>query len=944
MTYAQPPPTSAGAPPVHLGEILPPVPTQEAQAPSTSTDGAARIVALEGDITTLKGTVNQIAANMADLMALLRAPNRTSSNSIPPPGYGLTVDPNPWVPPTHASKAPLPMVFPAPSPHAPPHTSESLPFQAPQPHISFSYPALPPINIHIPEPGTPTQAVPIAPPMNFPLETETKQEQRLKKMEENIRALQSGGSRLDASDDDWSLFPGMRLPPKIKMPEFQRYHCAIDPCHHLRHYRGKMLQYWDYEEFVIHTFQDSLAGFALDWYMSLKAADIPTWANLWSKFIDQYKYCAETSSILLELSTMEQILLSHTSSFSNLIDAGKKLDIGVKLGKIEGPAEKREGESSKKAATRTPSTGSRRGKDASVKRCQLRAPGPSAIFHKLHARTTGHSSDQSRRCDTIRAHPATPPTTVGSCRERIQQMIDDMQLTFNAVKPPNMQANPLPDHESSSGPSINMIRVCAIEEYETGQEASASFVIEYVPAETTIQYARFGATPAPLVIEVPVREPYQDNKVSWTYKGSVGNLEHQFSVMGVTRSGRPHREALLKVLTAAQVPKETAPDLIEETVGSIFSNNISFSDDELPFEGYAHSRALHIVCKCNNFVVGRVMIDNDSALNVLHIPNAFNLLLARPWIHSTGAVLSTLHQKLKFIVEERLITVKGEEDYAIYKETVVPYISIGNDQNLPFPLVRHHLCHPRLRKVTIPRVPGSKHMGKGPTASSRSKSTRTRGDSVFALPATRLLKPAEASTSTVSQHIMGRSIGASQFRHFPTFFQDRRTLSEVLLTVPPRIQTLHLSICRPYASSPKRFLQGSTSASRRRMRSSITGPQSRTTRLLHSNPNLRRVDLNPSEELLEEPQPIYFGEGLDEDGRVANIVPVEKKDGRVKICVDYQDLNKASPKDNFPLSHIDVLVNNTARHTQFSFMDGFSGYNQNRMAEDDKIKTTFITI
>ncbi|PKI45540.1 hypothetical protein CRG98_034058, partial [Punica granatum] len=76
---------------------------------------------------------------------------------------------------------------------------------------------------------------------------------------------------------------------------------------------------------------------------------------------------------------------------------------------------------------------------------------------------------------------------------------------------------------------------------------------------------------------------------------------------------------------------------------------------------------------------------------------------------------------------------------------------------------------------------------------------------------------------------------------------------------------------------------------------------------------------------------------------VANIVPVEKKDGRVRVCIDYRDFNKASPKDNFPLPHIDILVDNTARHNQFSFMDGFSGYNQIRKAEEDKIKTTFIT-
>ncbi|RDY07599.1 Retrovirus-related Pol polyprotein from transposon 17.6, partial [Mucuna pruriens] len=61
------------------------------------------------------------------------------------------------------------------------------------------------------------------------------------------------------------------------------------------------------------------------------------------------------------------------------------------------------------------------------------------------------------------------------------------------------------------------------------------------------------------------------------------------------------------------------------------------------------------------------------------------------------------------------------------------------------------------------------------------------------------------------------------------------------------------------------------------------------------------------------------------------------------MCVDYRDLNRASPKDNFPLPHIDLLVDNTAQHSCYSFMDGFSGYNQIRMALEDKEKTTFVT-
>ena len=77
---------------------------------------------------------------------------------------------------------------------------------------------------------------------------------------------------------------------------------------------------------------------------------------------------------------------------------------------------------------------------------------------------------------------------------------------------------------------------------------------------------------------------------------------------------------------------------------------------------------------------------------------------------------------------------------------------------------------------------------------------------------------------------------------------------------------------------------------------------------------------------------------------VANIVPVPKKDGKVRMCVDYRNLNRASPKDNFSLPHIDTLVDNTAKHSLFSFMDGFSGYNQIRMAQEDMEKTTFLTM
>ena len=72
-------------------------------------------------------------------------------------------------------------------------------------------------------------------------------------------------------------------------------------------------------------------------------------------------------------------------------------------------------------------------------------------------------------------------------------------------------------------------------------------------------------------------------------------------------------------------------------------------------------------------------------------------------------------------------------------------------------------------------------------------------------------------------------------------------------------------------------------------------------------------------------------------------MPIPKKDGKVRMCVNFRDLNKGFPKDDFLLPHIDVLVDNTTGSALMSFMDGFLRYNQIKMAPRDMTKTTFTT-
>ncbi|GAU30269.1 hypothetical protein TSUD_384900 [Trifolium subterraneum] len=75
----------------------------------------------------------------------------------------------------------------------------------------------------------------------------------------------------------------------------------------------------------------------------------------------------------------------------------------------------------------------------------------------------------------------------------------------------------------------------------------------------------------------------------------------------------------------------------------------------------------------------------------------------------------------------------------------------------------------------------------------------------------------------------------------------------------------------------------------------------------------------------------------------SNVVLVKKSNGKWRMCVDYTDLNRACPKDAYPLPNIDKLVDNSSGFKLLSFMDAYSGYNQIKMAEIDKKKTVFMT-
>jgi hypothetical protein len=74
---------------------------------------------------------------------------------------------------------------------------------------------------------------------------------------------------------------------------------------------------------------------------------------------------------------------------------------------------------------------------------------------------------------------------------------------------------------------------------------------------------------------------------------------------------------------------------------------------------------------------------------------------------------------------------------------------------------------------------------------------------------------------------------------------------------------------------------------------------------------------------------------------ISSIVPIQNKDGRWRVCMDFRDLNRATSKDEYPMPVAETLINAVADNKILSFMDGNASYNQIFRALEDIHKTTF---
>ncbi|PKI41867.1 hypothetical protein CRG98_037737, partial [Punica granatum] len=226
---------------------------------------------------------------------------------------------------------------------------------------------------------------------------------------------------------------------------------------------------------------------------------------------------------------------------------------------------------------------------------------------------------------------------------------------------------------------------------------------------------------------------------------------------------------------------------------------------------------------------------------ILEIPNAFRLLQGRPWIHAVDPVLSSLHQKLKSFVEGKLITVNGKEDYAVYKETVVSYISIGEDQNLSF----HSFD-----TISVIRDYGKARRGKHLHRLAAHYKKLSKGIPVPPLSQFFLASPQVIRGTSDSPYTKSNDSSSDTAKALLALLAIYAVVDEI----SPRIH-IH----------PGQEDEELTNWTTVLLYSAMVAD------VIQSNPNHKCNDSNSSETRLGKPLPIYFEEGLDEDGRVPKI-------------------------------------------------------------------------
>ncbi|XP_039173893.1 uncharacterized protein LOC120296239 [Eucalyptus grandis] len=151
---------------------------------------------------------------------------------------------------------------------------------------------------------------------------------RLAKMEELLCVLKGYEMK---GVDKLTPYAKVKVPENFKEPEFMRkYDGTGCPITHLKYYMRRMARYFDNVPLLIHTFQDSLDGPALSWFIALDIEELTGWDDLADEFLQQYKFNSEIVPTREELG----LVYSGCQTFSQLVEVGEGVEWAIIDGRI----------------------------------------------------------------------------------------------------------------------------------------------------------------------------------------------------------------------------------------------------------------------------------------------------------------------------------------------------------------------------------------------------------------------------------------------------------------------------------------------------------------------------------------------------------------------------------------------------------------------------------
>uniref|UniRef100_A0A2N9HBT4 Reverse transcriptase domain-containing protein n=1 Tax=Fagus sylvatica TaxID=28930 RepID=A0A2N9HBT4_FAGSY len=798
---------------------------------------------------------------------------------------------------------------------------------------------------------------------------------KIDSLEEKIRLIQGLNSFGNTDFSSMSWFPNMTVPPKFKAPEFEKYNGRGDPMIHLQMYCRKMAPYADNEPLLIQTFQDTLTGNAAEWYSQLKK--ISHWKELADTFLAQYGFNSQIAPDRFDLQRMEKksnetfreyaqrwrekaararpplderemikifvdtlknpyfdrMMGLQMQFFVDLIPVGERIEDALKTKKIVD-------------MTALMALAEQAAKKAPTKRKE----GDVQMIGRSNGRPRQILPTFTMQSVQPRPTPTPAPTQVPAPAPAPQMPARPVGNQPNDNRWPRKeprQFTPLPMPMTELYPILiekNLISPTIPRPYNGGtakkglQPKTSAFSKACPTSLPTLcpNHPEGGVN----MVEI---EEGNEESIAWRrlflHLGEARDtspLQEESHRSDGERASGERRNTIGKEAINQMIPSDF--DWMKKLTWGYFMEDDTDEWRDVDFTEFFQFPCLIVP---PGFVTPEFEIfyeDGDPEVHLqkygekmaLHLENELLMISVFPESLSKQAA-AWFYQLRNLTGWDDLVRVFLER-YRFNPHSILEYLGLKKDEE-PY---------------IIPDPGGRRRRGRQAITTSQGTNsiTTTIAEEEYAGP----------MVEGLSIHTIALERRIPPPHHRPAT-ANREKEAKTWTCVPLLQQPREVKIGTRCAAEQKEALIALLREFHEIFAWSYQDmPGLDTDIVVHKIPlkpeckpvkqALRRmkpeVILKIKEEVEKQLKAGFLSTVTYSDW-VANIVPVPKKDGKVRMCVDYRDLNRASPKDNFPLPHIDTLVDNTATNVVFSFMDGFSGYNQIKMAEEDKSKTAFIT-